>query len=151
LRLPCYSANRSQETHRFLDERGEAAFCHSDRSDAQHQVAEESGLERKSPYNRRPDSSTPLRCARNDKKKRRVAPAGNDTYSSPKNGHVFLPGIDLRDQVVIEVKSFVPCHRPAILIAFGSSFSAMTLRESGCDKNESRIETEEGNGSSNSI
>jgi hypothetical protein len=45
----------------------DSAFCHSDRSDAQHNVAEESGLERKSPDDCRPDSSTSLRCARNDK------------------------------------------------------------------------------------
>ena len=42
-------------------------FVIGDRSEAQHHVVEESGLERKSKPDCQPDSSTPLRFARNDR------------------------------------------------------------------------------------
>jgi hypothetical protein len=57
---PGSDAGSSQETHRSFAEKAEAGGCHSDRSDAEHQVVEESGLERKGLYNCRPDSSASL-------------------------------------------------------------------------------------------
>ena len=47
--------------------KSKGAFCHFDRSEAQHHVVEKSGLERRGQSNCRADFSTTLRSGRNDR------------------------------------------------------------------------------------